>query len=334
MSKKKPARKRVLKKIMKGNIVLPLLFVIIGFGILLTSGALVNKSSVDTTEQFGDAEVASSSGKSNLQLKDISFKPKPTPEAACTADSGNEIPDACVCPDAHVVCEGGKCKEIIKDKSGGGFQNYTCAQWDQYGWCKPPYAPHDGHFCIGKPVIYLYPTSDTLVDVSVITEGKVVISDPQIESFGGWKNVLAHPDGTLFYKNATYRELFYETDTTKVTRPNAGIIIEKENLRSKLLAFVTQLGLTRQDEQEEFLDWWIPRLNSISTDKLFVSVLERDEKERLDQVVITPKPDTFIDFIVYFAPLEDHQTVTPLVIPPTPQRKGFTAIEWGGVIAK
>lgn len=332
-------RKKTKSKQNLGGIWPPVVFVIaLLFGSYLLGSTLNLKSTTNKSEIFNIEPPASYQQKGTVQMRTVGIiSPTPTPQGdACNHDmSKKSDPDKCQCTAWLVKCENNKCVDVNLEKSGiPGTKGEICANFDKYNWCATFSKEGDGWYCIGKPVIYLYPERPTLVEVAVITEGKVVVSDPQIESFGGWKNVLAHPDGTLFYKNATYRELFYETDTTKVTRPNAGIIIEKENLRSKLLAFVTQLGLTRQDEQEEFLDWWIPRLNSISTDKLFVSVLERDEKERLDQVVITPKPDTFIDFIVYFAPLEDHQTVTPLVIPPTPQRKGFTAIEWGGVIAK
>lgn len=126
--------------------------------------------------------------------------------------------------------------------------------------------------------------------------------------------------------------MFYESKSHALNRPKAGVVMEKKNLKSQLLDFITKLGLSRNDEQQEFLEWWIPRLQNIKTEKFFVSILERDEKERVDAIDINPKPDTFIQFIVYFAPLADGETVIPLILPPTTKRIGFTAIEWGGVI--
>ncbi len=167
--------------------------------------------------------------------------------------------------------------------------------------------------------------------MKVKTAGEIVVSDPHYP-IGGWENILANPDGHFQYHNKTYRELFYETSTTDVKRPSTGIVMDKKNLNSQLTEFIRKIGLTRHDEQQEFLDWWIPKLMNLASDRIFVSILERDEKDRLDSVEITPKPDTFIDFIVYFAPFSNNETVSPLQLPHTPQRQGFTAIEWGGVI--
>ncbi len=334
MSKhRKKVRRHKLQKLMKGNVIVPILFIVVAFGVLLTSGALYNKSATNPKEEYGQAQTEGGTGKQNLQLKNVSFQPKPTPVlSGCVADGGRKIPPDCKCPDAHVTCENGKCVKIDYDKSGDAFKNYTCAQWDQTGWCGPVFTPEgDGDYCIGKPVIYLYPERPTYVDVTVKTEGNIVVSDPLYPT-GGWKGVLALPDGTLKYQNKKYRELFYESESHSLNRPKTGIIISMKNLELELRSFITQLGLTKADEQQEFLDWWIPRLQSIKTDRLFVSILEKNEKERVDQVLISPKPDTMIEFIVYFAPLSDGETVTPLVLPPTPKRTGFTAIEWGGVI--
>ncbi len=282
-----------------------------------------------------------SSNAKGLQMTKVNFStptpvpptPTPVPSAGCFADSCQPVGDECKCPDLHLTCENGKCVKVDLDKSGSGFQSYTCAQVDQNGWCSICPGDMNGTFCIGKPVIYLYPEQPTLVDVKVTPEENIFVSDPHYPA-GGWKKVMANPDGTLIYQKKQYRELFYESNTSSLNRPKAGVIMDKQNLKSQLLDFITLLGLTRADEQQEFLDWWMPKLQNIKTDRLFVSILEKDEKERVDAVAINPKPDTFIQFIVYFAPLSDSETVGPLLLPPTPQRTGFTAIEWGGVIGR
>ncbi len=278
-----------------------------------------------------------SSNTKGLQMTKVNFstptpQPTPIPQSGCFADSCQPIGEECKCPDLHITCKDGKCLKVDITKSGPLYQSYTCANVDAEQWCTGVCGKTiEGDFCLGKPVIYLYPQKPTVVDVTIRTEGNIVVSDPLYPT-GGWKNVLANPDGTLTYQKKQYRELFYESNTQTLTRPETGVVMEKQNLKSQLLAFITHLGLSRADEQQEFLDWWIPRLQNIKTDKLFISILEKDEKDRVDNVDISPKPDTFIQFIVYFAPLADGETVTPLILPPTPKRIGFTAIEWGGVI--
>ena len=74
MTKKKITKRKFTKKMMRGNIIMPLLFVIIGFGILMTSGSLVNKSATNPSEKYKEAGVEEDSRKSNLQLKTIKFK--------------------------------------------------------------------------------------------------------------------------------------------------------------------------------------------------------------------------------------------------------------------
>lgn len=338
--KHKKKIKHPLKKLMRGNILIVLLFVIVAFGVLLTSGAMVNKSAVDKTEQFGEAEVSSESGKQNLQLKTLKFKPKPTPnDTSCNHDNGKTNDPNCNCPQASIECKDKKCIKVFKS---GMIPNPPpdgdCQKDPQHsmfdGWCQSPYlAPKDGVYCLGKPVIYLYPTRSTLVSVTVKTEGKIVVSDPLYPP-NGWKQILAHPDGTLFYLGKQYRELFYESETRELKRPKAGIVIKSDELETKLLSFIKTLGLTRQDEQQEFLDWWIPKLENLNSPYIFVSILDSSEKKRLDNVEIIPKPDTFIDFVAYFEPRQTDKNPNSLVLPQTPKRLGFTAIEWGGVIGR
>jgi len=57
-----------------GNILIPLLFVVIAFAVLLTSGAMVNKSATNPTEKYGQEQSESGTSKQNLQLKTLKFK--------------------------------------------------------------------------------------------------------------------------------------------------------------------------------------------------------------------------------------------------------------------
>lgn len=329
---------------MRGNVLVPLLLIVVLFGVLLTSGVMVNKSATDPKEEFGEAQVASGSSKQNLQLKNLTFKPKPTPVPSddCNHDNGQTTTKDCACMQFLIECKDQKCIRVYRSGLNGAppeGEGADCkdspmrTSFDE--WCQSEGLTHkqDGTYCLGKPVIYLYPKNPIHVNVKIKTAGKIVISDPHYPT-GGWENILANPDGHFQYRDKTYRELFYETSTTDVKRPSTGIVMDKKNLKLQLLTFITKLGLIRADEQQEFLDWWVPKLMNLQSERIFVSILEREEKDRLDSVEISPKPDTFIDFIVYFAPLANEETVTPLQLPPAPQRLGFTVVEWGGTIGR
>ncbi len=328
------------------NIVIPVLILVTAFAFLITSGKMFNISTTNPNEKYESPITSGDSQKKNLQLKKLTFQPKPTPVGdACNHDMSKKVdPNVCTNCIAYLVyCKDSQCTDFDQSKSSmPGTKDAVCADFNNSGWCRTLAREGDGWYCIGKPVIYLYPTTPTLVDVKVITEGKVVISDPQIEVNGrhnniessqGWSDVMAHPNGILFYNDKPYRELFYESETKDVKQPKAGFIFKRENLKEELTNFIERLGLTREDEKDEFLDWWLPRLSAYDSPYWFVSILEKDEKQRLDQVLISPKPDTFIEFIAYFKPLENvPENYEELTLPPTPQRIGFTAVEWGGVI--
>lgn len=185
--------------------------------------------------------------------------------------------------------------------------------------------------CVEKPIIYLYPTKITMVDVVIKVPGKIVISDP-LYPIDGWRNVEAHPDGTLFYQGKKYKELFYESSVSSVLQPKSGVFIPREHLGEKLGEYISQLGLIGT-EYKDFMDYWISRLQKLDKPYIFFSIVEKEEKERIDKVTITPQPDTFIEFIAYFKGVDTVFPVIPLVLPQKPQeRKGFAAVEWGGLI--
>ena len=119
---------------------------------------------------------------------------------------------SCNCGKVKIRCENRSCKSVTLYNNDGTTTSMSCRNYEHHctGSCPINQFP-TGTFsiCGEKPVIYLYPETKTLVDVSVTTAGEIVVSDPLYPS-GGWKNVEAYPDGTLYYQGGKYRELFYE----------------------------------------------------------------------------------------------------------------------------
>lgn len=187
------------------------------------------------------------------------------------------------------------------------------------------------YWCNAKPVIYLYPKTKTTVSVKVKVPGTIPVSIPDYP-VDGWKNIEAYPDGSLIYQGKKYNELFYESSITPVTPPHAGIIVPVENLQNSLTDITTRLGL-KSNERQEFLAYWLPRLSSLKSPYVQVSVFSQESKELIDHVDIFPKPDTFIQFIMYYKGLQQPVPLKSLQLPETiPARIGFTAVEWGGII--
>ncbi len=250
------------------------------------------------------------------------YSPPPT---SCNPSLYNQCPvltAGCTCTATRVNCGGGRCVSAIPGPCNGHF--------DQL--CSLCAGSTSGYYCLAKPVVYLYPKSKITIDVSVETTGEIVVSDP-LYPLGGWKNVIAHPDGTLYYQGRNYRELFYETNVQDFDKPQNGLIIPTSELDKKLKEYITKLGLTRLDEQTEFLEFWIPKLKKLNAPYILFSILDNGAKDKADKVNISPQPETFIEFIAYFKPLEAPIDVESLKLPLEPTKRiGFTAVEWGGVI--
>lgn len=188
--------------------------------------------------------------------------------------------------------------------------------------------PNITYWCDAKPVIYLYPEKIASVSVKLTIPGVITTSIPQYNN--GW-NVIASPDGTLISNGQKYTELFYETAQTPATPPSKGWVIKTSDLKAKLTEITSALGLNRR-EQNEFLAYWLPRLNSLNKPYVFVSFFDSLIKDSVDKVDITPTPDNFIQFIMYFKGLNKNQKVNSPTYPLVPLRTGFTAVEWGGIL--
>lgn len=227
------------------------------------------------------------------------------------------------CPDnGNVVCQVHNwtpppptCSYNSKNPSYAKYlNNPSCLQW-----------------CVGKPVIYLYPDKPEYVNVKLLTPGNIYISIPFYPE-NGWKNIFSFPNGTLIYQQKTYHELYYETSINNINPPQNGIIIPSENLYQKLTQITKALGLITH-EQEEFLNYWMPKLENLHKPYILFSVISPSEKNRIDSVELNPSPETRIEFLAYFKGLDAIENVQPLILPSTPpSRKGFTEVEWGGTI--
>ncbi len=372
MISKKIKKTRVSRKrsVNRGAFNIYLLFVLVAISVgVLFIGNLSVKDAKDDATAVNIKQPDSQQGKDNLQLYTFGYTTieptKPPPDKQGQPDNGGKQPDnggkqpsgagtcaidelrkdGCECPAASKNTA--YCDENLNDcNKNGGLKNDLPVpnpyppgkQFCMYN----PDTPKSKEkladttncvsACIGKPVIYLYPTVPTLVDVSIVSPGRIYISDPLYPT-GGWKQVLAHPDGRLRYQDKEYQELYYETEVASVAAPKAGIVIPTAHLETRLEGILDQLGL-RGNEKEEFMDYWMPRLVKLHAPYILFSILEPEEKERVDHVDIYPKPDTFIGFIAYFKAINTpFYPIDPLIIPESPKRTGFTAVEWGGTIS-
>jgi len=178
----------------------------------------------------------------------------------------------------------------------------------------------------GKPVIYLYPTTQEKVNVQV--GASLTKSEPLYPS-AGW-NVIASPDGTLTYDGVNYPYLFWEGLGNGVYPEvkNRGVVVKKEEVKDRLSDDLKKQGLNDK-EISDFLDFWLPKMPN----KPYVRLtwLNTLEMNKLAPLNVSPKPDTMIRVFLDFAGLDSSVDLQPQKLF-APQRSGFTLVEWGGLL--
>jgi len=213
-----------------------------------------------------------------------------------------------------------------------GFLPFQIPPW---GWWTPE--------C--KPAVYLYPEKETLVNVQVtITNGFLTYTDPRYPSTG-W-SVFAKPSGELQYLSSNifdskgnvnyptgvFPYLYYEGKVADsvVSKPEKGYVIAYDNLANFFDGLLPELGLN-QKESQEFKEYWIKALPKASY--YFIGIIPREQLDTNEPLTITPKEDTMIRVRLYFEALEKPKNVNqPEIV--TPKRKGFTVVDWGGMVKR
>ena len=186
------------------------------------------------------------------------------------------------------------------------------------------------NIAVKKPVIYLYPEKTTDVSVKLDVDGELLCVYPE---YNGLWQVTADPDGTLTDADGRkYYCLYWEADIFDDLIPDrsVGFVVKGEDtaefLRQKALA----LGLNER-EANEFIIYWLPLMQSNPFNYVYFSIDEYKEAARLD---IEPDADTVIRFSMLWQALDKPVQVTEQILPDTPQRNGFTVVEWGGAEIK
>jgi len=191
-----------------------------------------------------------------------------------------------------------------------------------------------------KPVLYLYAPEAQRVTVTLNAQGTLdtvyPLPDNQSATDRGvsasW-TVDAAPDGTLTDREGrAYPSLFWDGQMALDT-PQEGLVVAREDAVPFLEAKLAQLGLNDK-EAADFITYWAPRIRA--NEYTFVS-FDASSYERYASYTFTNEaggefaPDTFIRVFMTIRKADANTVVTPQTFGPTPQRVGFTAVEWGGV---
>ena len=174
-----------------------------------------------------------------------------------------------------------------------------------------------------KPVIYLYPEQEQEVSVRLDYDGKLTCAYPAYDD--GW-NVTAAPDGTLTDESGKeYNYLYWEGETDQEYDFSEGFCVAGEDTAKFLENALDRLGLTRR-EANEFIVYWLPRMEQNEYNLISFQSEVYTDHARLS---IQPEPDTVIRVFMAYKPLDHYQEIPEQSLS-TPDRSGFTVVEWGG----
>ncbi len=180
-----------------------------------------------------------------------------------------------------------------------------------------------------KPIIYIYPTEETKVNIKVEKPENLTHTYPKYNN--GWE-VIAKPNGDLtdIKTGRNLYSLYWEGINTVETDMNEGFIVKGEDTITFLEEKLEVLGLNER-EANEFIIYWLPKLESNKYN--FIRFQTQEEINNNMPLEITPKPDTVIRVLMEFKGLEEQIEVQEQRLE-TPERTGYTVVEWGGTEVK
>jgi hypothetical protein len=176
---------------------------------------------------------------------------------------------------------------------------------------------------VKKPALYLYPTKTRQIEIYLKPKGWLTKTIPY---YNGIWLVRASPKGIIDNK---YEYLFYEVAlNSSLDLPKEGWVVKTEELNQWFDKTLSKLGL-KEKEIKDFKDYWLKELKGYPYFKIKV-LSEKFLNDNL-AIRIKPNPDKMIRVILVFEGIKKEERIAKPKIK-TPKRKGFTVVEWGGIL--
>lgn len=180
-----------------------------------------------------------------------------------------------------------------------------------------------------KPIIYLYPETETEVTVKLGKYNNITCIYPEYND--GW-NVCAQPDGNLIDLNTgrNLYSLYWEGINDVKCNYDSGFVVKGCDTIKFLEEKLSILGLTDR-EAEEFIIYWLPKMQNNKYN--YIRFATMDEINEIMPLYFSVEPDTLIRVLMEFKPLKEYIDIPEQELI-TPIRKGFVVVEWGGTELK
>ncbi|MBR9682694.1 MAG: hypothetical protein GOV02_03380 [Candidatus Aenigmarchaeota archaeon] len=175
---------------------------------------------------------------------------------------------------------------------------------------------------VEKPAVYLYPETDSHIQVTIDTAGRIIEDIPEYN--GGW-NVFVTTEGLIEQK---YDYLFYEVQLNSIDLPEQGWVVSQDELNGWFDTNLIAMGMN-QKEKDQFKEYWLERLEGSAYYE--IKLLDDTFLEENMNLIIDPQPDTIIRLDFHFRRLDNTIEIEEPEIM-TPERNGFIVVEWGGIL--
>ena len=178
-----------------------------------------------------------------------------------------------------------------------------------------------------KPVLYLYPEEDN-TKVTITFEKPQLLTTTYPKFITKW-SVIANKNGDLYDRDGKYYYgLYWEENGSTEVDFTEGFYVTKENAIEFLEEKLDTIGLNKK-ERNEFIMYWLPILEK--NEKSLVYFELTGERQKYNKLNITPKPDSLLRVAIHVKKVNNKTNIKEQKLK-TFKRKGFTAVEWGGVI--
>jgi len=278
-----------------------------GSGIFFEITALVNENGkiIQTNSiELGDRVIINDL---KFQPGFVTFRDRERDSIYLTLLTHKENDPSC-CPTKQEIL----CFTLVRDKNKE-IKLLTCEEAEE----KHPLP------VVKKPALYLYPTKTRQIEIYLKPKGWLTKTIP---SYNGIWLVRANPKGIIDNK---YEYLFYEVAlNSPLDLPKEGWVVKTEELNQWFDKTLSKLGL-KEKEIKDFKDYWLKELKGYPYFK--IKVLSQKFLNDNLAIRIKPNPNKMIRVVLAFEGIKQEEKITEPIIK-TPRRKGFTVVEWGGIL--
>lgn len=196
------------------------------------------------------------------------------------------------------------------------------------GVATPSEVRHNEESCL-KPIIYLYNYDTSNVRVELSRPEAITCSYPKYTT--GWEVYADGPkliaDGKELYS------LYYESEAHASVYENFnkgdGFLVKGEDAAEFLDEQLSLLGLDYR-EREEFIIYWLPKLERNEYNHIYFSLPE--EINMIQELTVTPAPTQFIRVNMIFEAVDADYKVNEQKLDKFERNFAErTVVEWGGI---